>query len=516
MRLQGTNLIVVNVLASYVRILLVTGLTLFTSRWVLAALGQDEFGLYSLVGVLIFFILFIGNVMAASMQRFYAYAIGQNDPSEIQKWFNCAFVIHSLFALLLVLVGIPFGKVLMTFFLNIPPDRLATCYWVYGLSIVGAVWTMLAVPYIGMFHARQRIFELSFWNSIQALLIFVLAGSLFRLRGDLLFYYALGMVGIKLVLDAVQMLRARSLFKECRLHSRYWLGRSSYYSVLSYSGWQLWSGLGAILSNQGLGILINIFTGGTKANAGYGIAGQVNSAVSGIGVGVYQSAVSEIFRLEGAGERQAMIKLALRTSKFIVLLSLVWLLPLCIEMEAVFALWLDNNVPEYAVGFCRVILSAYVVNGFIMGYGAAVGAYGKVASYQSVQGTLLVMTFPLAWAAFKLGATPVQALFSLTFIAACCNVYCVLWVKKKLQVPVSRWLREVLGKCILCGVPSFLLGWWVYASLEPGLLRMSLVFVLCAGCTLLCAWLLAMDSEERGFCMSKVRRVLGFVFQPKN
>ncbi len=515
MRLQGTNLIVVNVLATYVRILLVTGLTLYTSRWVLAALGEEDFGLYFLVGVLITFILFIGNVMAASMQRFYAYAMGRDDPREIQKWFNCAFVIHSLFALLLIVAGVPFGKLLLTSLLKIPPERLLTCYWVYGLSIVGAVWTMLAVPYIGMFHARQRIFELSFWNSVQALLIFTLAGSLFRLSGDLLLFYAFGMVAIKFVIDGVQMLRARSLFKECRLSIHYWFGRRDYHSVLAYSGWQLWSGLGAILSNQGLGILINIFTGSTRANAGYGIAGQVNSAVSGIGTGVYQSAVSEIFRLEGAGERQAMLRLSLRTSKFIVLLSLVWLLPLCIEMEAVLTLWLEN-VPEHAIGFCRVILATYALNGLIMGYGAAVGAYGKVASYQSVQGSLLVLTFPLAWLAFKLGASPVEALFSLTFIALCSIVYAVLWVRKKLRVPASLWFREVPVKCVLSGIPSFLLGWWLYASLESGYLRLSLIFVLCASSTLLCAWFLAMDGEEKGFCLNKVRRILQYVFPARN
>ena len=222
--------------------------------------------------VFLSFILFIGNVMAASMQRFYAYAIGQNDPSEIQKWFNCAFVIHGLFALLLVLVGIPFGIVLITF-LNIPPDRLATCYWVYGLSIVGAVWTMLAVPYIGMFHARQRIFELSFWNSIQALLIFVLAGSLFRLRGDLLSIMRWGWSG------------SNSCWMRFRCCAHGASSRNAVYIALLAGAQQLLQrsfllGLaalerpGAILSNQGLGILINIFTGGPGPMPVTGLPGR--------------------------------------------------------------------------------------------------------------------------------------------------------------------------------------------------------------------------------------------------
>ena len=278
MKLKGPNLIVVNVIATYVRMFVVMGLMLFSERWVLNALGEVDFGLYSLTGTLIIFILFIGNVMAGSMQRFYAYAIGQEDEAEIQKWFNCAFVIHSVFAGILILGGVPFGIWLLQV-LDIPPDRLNACYWVYYLSIAGAAWTMLTVPYIGMFHARQRIFELSFWNSVQAVFIFGLAWSLFSVSGDRLKFYAVGMVVIKMVMDGVQMLRAYWLFRECRLNSRYWFNWTFYRTVLSYAAWQLWSGLGAILSNQGLSVLINKFCG-VRANAAYGIAGRVNNVVA--------------------------------------------------------------------------------------------------------------------------------------------------------------------------------------------------------------------------------------------
>lgn len=507
LKLQGTNLIVANVLSLYVRIALVMGLTLFSTRWVVAALGKEDFGLYALVGILIVYILFIGNVMAASMQRFYAVAIGQKDPALVQKWFNCAFVMHFFFAVLLVVVGVPLGRYFLYNVLNIPDGRLVVCSQVYYLSIAGAAWTMLVVPYIGMFNAKQRIFELSFWNMIQAILIFGLALGLLRMEGDLLLRYAVGMVGIKMVLDGVQMLRVRQLFPECRLCSRYWFSRRDYGQVLSYSGWQLWSGLGAMLSNQGLGVLINVFSG-PRANAGYGIANQVNGAVSGIGTGIYQAAVAEIFRLEGAGERERMIILSLRTSKFVVLLSCIWLLPLCLEMDYVLQVWLPV-VPDHVAGFCRIILVTYAINGLISGYGGAVGAYGKVATYQAVQGTLLVLTFPLTWVLFHWGATPEQALLSMIVIAIGCNVYGVLWVKWMLHVPIRLWVKNVLWKCLLVVIPSTLVGWTVYTALDSSLIRTLLVFAASISCTLLSAWFLALDGDEHAFCLQKIESLLG-------
>jgi O-antigen/teichoic acid export membrane protein len=505
MKLKGPNLIIVNVIATYVRMFVVMGLMLFSERWVLNALGEVDFGLYSLTGTLIIFILFIGNVMAASMQRFYAYAIGQEDAAEIQKWFNCAFVIHFVFALFLIIGGVPLGMYLLDHVLDIPAGRLNACYWVYYLSIAGAAWTMISVPYIGMFHARQRIFELSFWNSVQAVFIFGLAWSLFSLSGDRLKFYAAGMVGIKMVMDGIQLLRAYYLFKECRLNSRYWFNWTFYRTVLSYAGWQLWSGLGSILSNQGLAVLINKFCG-VRANAAYGIAGRVNNVVANVGTAIYQASVAEIFRLEGAGRRDDMITLALRTSKFIMLLAFLWMLPLYIELDYILTLWL-KVVPEHVVGFCRVILVTYAVSTLIMGYSGAVGAYGKVGSYQSVQGTLLVLTFPLTWLAFKLGASPEHALLSLVAMAVCGDLYCVFWVKKKMNVPVSRWVKDVLLKCLIVVIPSTLVGSVVYSCLESSFWRTLLVFCLTGASTLSVAWYLALDHEERRFCLDKVHGI---------
>ena len=506
MRLRGTNLIIVNVLATYARVVVVMGMTLFTSRWALEILGDTDFGLYSLVGGLIVFILFIGNVMAASMQRFYAYAIGQENSSEIRKWFNCAFALHLFFACVLVLAGLPLGEYILPQ-LEIPPERLETCRRVFRLSILGAVWTMLAVPYIGMFNARQRIFELSFWNALQAIAVFGFVWGLFYMDGDLLLFYAVGMVGIKMVVDGIQMLRGYFLFRECRLRLSDWSDWKSYGRVLAYSGWQLWSGLGVILSNQGLHVLLNLF-GGPRVNTGYALASQVNGAINGVGAAVYQSAVSEIFRREGAGKRDEMIDLSVRTCKFMVILSFIWLLPLFIEMESVLALWLgEGKVPEYAVGFCRVILGAYSVNATIMGYGGAIGAYGRVGSYQSVQGTLLVMTFPLTWLAFKMGFSPEQALLTVVFIASCTVVYCLWWMRRKLGVPASRWIYGVFFKSVYVVIPSTLVGVGIYTLMESSLLRMALVFFLTGLTAVFGAWFLALDTVEREFCLDKLQKV---------
>lgn len=309
MRLIGNNLIAVNILTSYARVVVLAALALFSSRWVLSALGEIDFGLYTVVGGLIVFILFLGNTLANSVQRFYAYTIGSNNFTELQKWFNCAFVLHSLFSILLLLIGIPLGNFLLEQILNLPLDRLSTCKWVYYFSVFSAMETMIFIPYWSMFYAKQRIFELTFWTSIQTILTFTFSWKLLNIRGDLLLFYSFGVVLIKFFIDFLLVLRARFLFQECRIKSNFLFDKKRIIKLISFAGWNLFGAFGGVVKNQGLAFLINIFNG-PKINAAFGIANQFASQTNNMSSAIYQSISPEITSHEGQGNRTGMISLS--------------------------------------------------------------------------------------------------------------------------------------------------------------------------------------------------------------
>lgn len=68
--------IAINFLATYGRSLFVLVCGLFTSRWVLAALGKTDFDLYGVVGGMMGFIAFPNTLLNVATRRFYAYAEG--------------------------------------------------------------------------------------------------------------------------------------------------------------------------------------------------------------------------------------------------------------------------------------------------------------------------------------------------------------------------------------------------------------------------------------------------------
>lgn len=479
---------------------------LFSVRWILQALGKEDFGLYSVVGSLIVFILFIGNTMAGSVQRFYAYAIGQGDPEEVKRWFNCAFVLHAGFAVVLVIVGVPIGNYLFDNVMHIPLARLETCRWVYYLSILGGVGTMLTTPYLGMFYARQRIFELTVWQTLQAVFMFALAFYLLGISGDLLFAYALGMVGIKLILDVTQILRACWLFDDCRLKRSYWFNKKRSTELTSYAGWNLFGTGGGVLRNQGMALLINVFSGAIT-NASFGIANQVSSQTNVISMAIYQAISPEIISREGAGERERMISLSIRANKFIVLLTLVWLIPFCLEIDYVLKLWL-KDVPEHAVSFCRFILLTLLADKMSIGYWGAINAYGVIRFYQIVVGGLRMMTFPFAFCVFYFGGTPEAAVATMIIPAIAISLMRVLLVKKLMNIPISRWFNGVFVKSLYVFIPSIIIAILLHYILPIGFKRFIVVSSVTCFCLIIFSWVLALDKNEKIFINSKLKFAL--------
>jgi hypothetical protein len=69
-----------NTITTYTRSVFAAALALFSNRWELKALGQTDFGIFSVVGSLIIFTFFLNTVMVASVGLHYAYALGQDEP----------------------------------------------------------------------------------------------------------------------------------------------------------------------------------------------------------------------------------------------------------------------------------------------------------------------------------------------------------------------------------------------------------------------------------------------------
>jgi len=506
MQTHSVERIVLNTFATYARAVFGAALTLFSFRWVLNALGEADFGLFSLVGSLIIFITFLNTVMAGSVGRHYAFAIGKGDYPEVKRWFNVALSIHLLIAVALILIGWPIGEYVIAHILIMSPDRVAICIWVFRISLVSAFVSMAAVPFVAMFNAKQRIFELSLWGMLQSIMTFVLAYLITRLSGDRLLFYTVGMVAIISLIQTIQICRAVFIFHECSIQRRQWFDRKRSTQLFSFASWNLIGGIGVTLRDQGAALLLNVYFG-PKVNAAYGLANQVSVQTNQLAAAMIGAFAPEITASEGRGDRERMLSLSLRSCKFGAVLVMLFALPLLAEMDYVLKLWL-HEPPVYTALFCQLILCTFVIDRLSAGYMLAMNAHGRIAAYQLTLGTSLVFTLPLAWLFLVLGYAPTSVGVAFIITMAACSMGRVFWVRHMFGVPVRIWLITVLIPCTVVAFAAMLVALAPRLFLHASFLRLMLVSIASVVASLLTAWFIALDSIERTFIATKTQRLL--------
>ena len=79
------NRIAKNTILLYVRMLLLLGVSLYTSRIILATLGIEDYGIYNVVGGVVSMFTFVNMAMGNASSRFITYAIGKGDKERLAE-----------------------------------------------------------------------------------------------------------------------------------------------------------------------------------------------------------------------------------------------------------------------------------------------------------------------------------------------------------------------------------------------------------------------------------------------
>ena len=514
-----TKRIVVNALATYGQSLVRLLAGFFSIRWVLAALGQSDFGLYCVVGSLITFITFFNSILSVSNARYYAYAIGRgkNIPQDavqedLSRWFNTALSIHVVVPAILLLVGYPVGEYAIRHWLNIPDGRLVACVWVFRLASVTAFVSMSSVPFLAMYTAKQYIAVRAGFGLVSTVLNLVFAYCLLHVPGDKLLWYAAYMMVISVGLSFAQVLLALRCFPECRPCLSFWGDWKRIRSLFSYAGWIAFGGGGgSLIGLQGSTLVTNHYFG-TVINSSYGIAGALAGHTRMLSNSLMEALSPAVTTREGGGDRAGTLRLADRTGKFGAVLILLFAVPMTLEMKSLLMLWL-GRIPDFVVPICCLGLVASVVEKFTFGYQMAIAATGKVALWQLTGGVLNVLIFPAAWLLAALGIGPVSAAIAIA-LCPCCTFWANLYFAHRiLGADVFSYLRHSVLPTMAVTVLSLgagALSIWVFPMVWW---RIGATTFACLAVMLPLSFYFVLSTDERMFLRTKLagiwRRFLG-------
>ena len=434
-----------NTLMLYMRMFLVMGVSLFTSREILRILGVEDFGIYNVVAGIVVLFSFINAAMTASTQRFLNFELGRGNTDEARKIFAASLNIYISIVIVFIILAETVGLWFLNKYINIPPGRMSAANWVYQATIVATALSFVRTPYNAAIIAYERMSFYAYTSIVEVVLKLVIIYIL-SVFTDKLIGYGWLLSAITLIMLIIYVAFCRKAFIICRGHT-FEYDQRRYLSLISFSGWSLFGSLANVGASQGVNILLNIFLG-VAVNAAIGVANQVNAAVYSF-VSNFQTAFApQIVKTYASGLKETFLQLLNNTARYSFLLLFVISYPIFMECEYILSLWLVD-VPALAPTFTRLILLANMFDALSGPLWCAVQATGKIKVYQLIVSVLFISTLPLCYVALRAGLTASMVFGIKVLISAAIYVFRFLYVRQQLNVSLRHFITTVMSRIAL-------------------------------------------------------------------
>ena len=500
---ENNKRIAKNTAMLYIRMLLIMAVMLYTSRVVLEVLGVEDFGIYNVVGGVVAMMGVLNGAMAVSTQRYLTFELGKGDDVRLKQTFSMCLTIYVLFAFILLLLAETIGLWFLNTQLNIPPERMIAAKYVYQFSILSAIITLLCNPYNAVIIAHEKMDVYAYASIIEAGLKLVSAYILLWIPYDRLIVYGLAIMATSMIVMSIYYFYCVRNFEECR-YTFYWeIGLFT--QLLSYSGWNMFGSVSALVKGQGLNVLLNMFFN-PSVNASRGIAYQVNGAVTQFFSNFYTAVRPQITKYYAQNDMENMFKLVFRSSKFSFYLILLISLPIIIETPYIIKLWL-GQLPEYVVIFIRLIIVITAVDAMATPLMTTAHATGRIKLYQSVVGTLTILNIPISYVLLKYGGYSPVIVFVVSLCISIINLFVRLWIVWRLvKFPVKLYIQKIFFRSFFVASLASIIPIFVYSYMSISLFSFLLILILCVVSSLLSIYVLGLSRGEKNVLIQFVKK----------
>lgn len=478
-------------------------ISLYTSRVVLKYLGVVDYGIHNLIGGIVVLFYFICNSSAAGTQRFLNFAIGEDNYQKANQIYSSSVIIHFVVAVLFFILSEIAGLWCVNYYLNIPEQRLIAANWVLQLSLVSVVIGIIKIPYNAAIIAHEKMSFYALISIFDGICKLVIAFLIAVFQYDkLILYSALSLI-VSIISFFITKVYVNKKFSICRFvfHKE----KNVYKDLVSFSGWSLLSSVGSTCSNHVLTFILNKFFG-VVANAAMGIANSVNNAVFQL-ISNFQVAFEpQITKSYAANEKEYLIDLIFKTSKFSFLLLWFFVLPLGINVHGVLNFWLVE-VPDNTDIFLVIILIYSLIEALIGPLWMVSYAIGNIRNYQIVAFCIPIMTIPILWMLFKMGMPP----YWIVIIRVLSNLLFSFWrmgyLKKRMKFPVLKYVQAVLLPVFIITFFSFIVSYISYI-ITDGLIQFFVSCTVSVVINVVGIWLIGCNKEERVYLKNAITNVI--------
>ncbi len=502
-QVENSKRIAKNTLLLYIRMVLLILIGLYTSRVNLKVLGVEDFGIYNVIGGTVLMFSVISRSLSSAISRFITFEIGKNDMEKLKIVFSTSINIQIVLSVLIIILVETIGIWFLNNKMVIPDQRMNATFWVFQLSLVSFIFTLLAIPYNAEIIGHERMAAFAYFSIIEAVGRLVIAFGTAYTTYDKLIVFAILQALLALCLRAAYSIYCRINFEECKY--QFVFDRSLFKEMTGFASWNFIGTTSALLRDQGGNIVINLFHG-PVVNAARGIANQVYFAVYGF-VSNFMTALNpQIVKSYATGDRDYMMTLIYQGSRLSYYMLLCISLPLVINVDYVLHLWLGSP-PEHASLFVQLAmgfaLSESISNPLI----TASNATGKIRNYQLVVGGIQLLNLPLAYVCLRLGAMPETVLIVAIILGQVSLFVRLYMLRSMIGIKPFEFLRKVYLNVIVVTVISFVVPYFVNSWFETSLINFISVTLLSVVYTLVVIYFIGCNTEERALVLRQVEKI---------
>lgn len=428
-------------------------ISFYTSRVVLNALGESDYGTYNVVGGIVVILSFLNSAMMGATQRYLNFELGTRDEAKLHTVFCTSLRIHLWIAVLVFVLAETLGLWFLNRYMNIAPETMVAANVVYQCSVASFLVTVITVPHNAAIIAHERMGVFAYISIVEALLKLGSALLLLIVPSDRLIDYAVFMLITTAVPRMLMYWYARRNFKECR-YAAYRHSGELTKEMLSFSGWSVVGSLGYIFHTQGIAIIINLFFG-TIVNAAQAISTQVNTLVRSFSDSFLQALKPQVVQTYAAGQLDQMHALIFRGCRLAIFLTAFFAIPILIECKALLVLWL-KILPEYTIEFVRIVILIALIDACTPVLSTAQNATGRIKAYQVTLTVIGLFHLPIAALFFWLGYSPISAFAIYLVLTIIMQIVRVLFVCKAVSLRKRTFLSEIVLRSGLVLILAFL------------------------------------------------------------
>lgn len=490
---EANKRIAKNTMLLYIRLGVMMTISFFTARITLEALGVVDYGINNVVGGLVSMFSLISSSLSSSVSRFITFGLGKGDKKELNTIFSTSVNIHIILAIIVVIAIETIGIWFLNNKMTIPADRLTAAHWVLQCSTFMFALGLLSTPYNAAIIAHERMDVYAYFTLFDAFSRLAIVFAIKYYGGDKLILLAIISLIPSLIKQFYYWYFSKRNFEECTYHAVW--DKKVFKEMFGFAGWNFIGCTAGLAKDQGVNIVINMFTG-PAVNAARGIAMQINGII-GQFIGNFMVAINpQITKEYAVGNYERMHQLIFRGTRLSYYLFMCLSIPIFLEIETILYVWL-GQVPEHTVLFTRLVLVLSLAEIISNALITAQNATGKIRNYQIIVGGTLLMNFPISYILLRMGCIPEITIVVAIVISQICLFVRFLFLRKSVKLSSLDFIKKVYINVLSVTLVSMIAPFICYVSVDEQWARF---FSVCATSLLsssVAIYFIGCDKHER-------------------